>query len=481
MTNDAQAADLPVLLVDDETQLLHSASVVLRTSGIAEVVTLDDSRALLPLLAKQPVGVLVLDLAMPHISGQALLDEVAATYPDLPVILMTATNDIDTAVQCMQAGAIDYLVKPVEKNRLVSSVKRALEIRALRAEVLSLKERFLAEAPRQPEAFKEIVTQSKAMQSIFRYLEAIGPSPQPVLITGETGSGKELIARAVHRLSGRAGELVAVNVAGLDDTMFSDTLFGHAKGAYSGADRARDGLITTAGEGTLFLDEIGDLNAASQVKLLRLLQDGTFYSLGADRPRQSRARVVVATNCDVVKAVAGGTFRKDLYYRLRTHHLNLPPLRERLGDLPLLVSHFVDKAARALGKPLPSVPLALYQLLRTYSFPGNLRELEGMVFDAVARHQGAFLSLQSFRDVIATKPLLERSEMRPDGLPAAIADCFGEQLPTLDQADEALVAEALRRADGNQGVAAGLLGISRQALNKRLARRRNPESSLRDE
>jgi DNA-binding NtrC family response regulator len=476
MADDARLPDLPVLLVDDETQLLHSATVVLRTSGIENVQTLDDSRAVMPLFAQQQVGVLVLDLSMPHLSGQVLLQHVAADYPDVPVILMTATNDLDTAVQCMQAGAIDYLVKPVDKNRLVSSVKRAMEIRALRAEVLSLKERFLADTPRRPEAFVEIITQSKAMQAIFRYLEAIAPSPQPVLITGETGTGKELIAKALHRLSGRTGELITVNVAGLDDTMFSDTLFGHAKGAYTGADRSRDGLITTAGQGTLFLDEIGDLSIASQVKLLRLLQDGTFYPLGADRPRQSRARVIVATNCDVVKGVGAGTFRKDLYFRLRTHHLTLPPLRERVGDLPLIVHHLVEKAARALGKPMPSIPPALHQLLRTYPFPGNVRELEGMVFDAVARHQGAILSLQSFRETICNNPRFEQAEPQPDDLPSAIASCFPDQLPTLDQTEEALIAEALRRADGNQGVAAGLLGISRQALNKRLSRRRNPDA-----
>jgi two-component system, NtrC family, nitrogen regulation response regulator GlnG len=477
MTTDAASTNLPVLMVDDEPQLLHSASVVLRTSGISEVKTLDDSRAVLPLLAEQPIGVLVLDLAMPHVSGQVLLEQVAATYPDLPVILMTATNDLDTAVQCMQAGAIDYLVKPVEKNRLVSSVKRALEIRALRAEVLSLKERFFADTLRHPEAFAEIVTQSKAMQAIFRYLEAVAPSPQPVLITGETGTGKELFARALHRLSGRAGELVAVNVAGLDDTMFSDSLFGHTKGAYTGAERQRDGLVNTAGEGTLFLDEIGDLTAASQVKLLRLLQDGTFYPLGADRPRQSRARVVVATNCDVVKAVGEGTFRKDLYYRLRTHHLTLPPLRARLGDIPLLVNRFAEKAARTLTKPIPLLPLALYQLLKTYGFPGNVRELEAMVFDAVARHEGGIMSLQSFKNAMSGESPFEAAAEQPDSARSAIAACFPEALPSLEQAEEALVAEALRRADGNQGAAAGLLGISRQALNKRLARRRNTDAN----
>jgi two-component system, NtrC family, nitrogen regulation response regulator GlnG len=478
MTETLNGADLPILLVDDEAQLLHSVSVALRMSGISDVETLNDGRAVLPRLAEGPVGVIVLDLAMPHLSGSELLPRIAQDYPDIPVIFMTATNDLDTAVECMRAGAIDYLLKPVEKNRLVSSVRRALEIRMLRAEVLNLKERFLAETLRHPEAFAEIVTQCPPMQAVFRYLEAIGTSPQPVLITGETGTGKDLIARALHRISGRPGEMVSVNVAGLDDTMFSDTLFGHVRGAYTGADRPRDGLITSAGEGTLFLDEIGDLTPASQVKLLRLLQDGSFYQLGADRPRQSRARVIVATNCDVVRNVGAGTFRKDLYYRLRTHHLTLPPLRERTGDIPLMVNHFVKKAAKTLQKPVPSIPLALYQLLGAYRFPGNLRELEAMVFDAVTRHEGGILSLQSFKSAIATETALDENSVREDQ-PTVPADLsFSGPLPTLEQAEETLIAEALRRADGNQGVAAGMLGISRQALNKRLVRRRSAESDL---
>src|SRR5262245_44319214 len=395
---------LSVLLVDDDPQVLHSAGIVLRTSGVTHVITAEDSRAVLPLLAEQEVGVLVLDLTMPHLSGHALLEQVASEYPDIPIILMTATNDLETAVQCMQTGASDYLVKPVEESRLVSSVKRALEIRTWRAEVLSLKERLLTETPHQRDAFAEIITQSQAMFAIFRYLEAIAPSPQPVLITGETGTGKELVAQALHRLSARPGELVAVNVAGLDDTMFSDTLFGHTRGAFTGADQSRDGILTSTAEGTLFLDEIGDLSVASQVKLLRLLQDGTFYPLGADRPRQSHARIICATNGDVAYGVSAGMFRKDLYDRLRTHHLHLPPLRARRGDLPLLVQHFVDQAAHVLAKPVPTVPLALYQRLNIYRFPDRVRELEALVLDPVARHQGCVLSLQSFREAIASTP-----------------------------------------------------------------------------
>ena len=461
----------PVLLVDDEPQLLHSVSVVLRSAGLSQVLTQSDSRKVLPMLAEHEVGVLVLDLTMPKLPGAALLEQIAVDYPDIPVLVLTATNDLETAVQCMQAGAVDYLVKPVDQNRLVSAVKRALELRAWRAEVVSLSARLLSDTPYQRDAFAEIVTQSGAMGAIFRYLEAIAPSPHPVLITGETGTGKELIARALHRLSGRAGELVAVNVAGLDDTMFSDTLFGHTRGAFTGADRPREGLITRAAAGTFFLDEIGDLTVASQVKLLRLLQDGSYYPLGTDRLAQSQARVVVATNCDVAENVTAGTFRKDLYYRLRTHQVSLPPLRARLGDLSLLVHHFVEKAAQALGKAAPVVPRAVIQLLRTYRFPGNVRELEALVFDAIARHQGATLSLHSFKEATAGAPLQE-SQMQTDSSTNVLAASFPDPLPTLTETEEALITEALRRADGNQGVAAGLLGISRQALNKRLARRK---------
>src|SRR5262249_38794055 len=291
-------SQLPVLLVDDEPALLRSASLLLRAAGITPILTLDDSRMVLARLAADPIGVVVLDLTMPHLSGQALLEQITADYPAIPALVMTATpaivitatHDLETAVQCMQAGAIDYLVKPVDKNRLVSSVRRALELRALREEVVSLKERLLSDTPHQREAFAEIVTQNASMHALFRYVEAIAQSPQPVLITGETGTGKELMARAVHRLAAPRGDFVAVNVAGLDDQVFSDTLFGHTRGAFTGADRPRDGLITRAEDGTLFLDEMGDLAAVSQVKLLRLLQEGTYYPLGADRPRQSRAR-----------------------------------------------------------------------------------------------------------------------------------------------------------------------------------------------
>ena len=464
-------SQFPVLLVDDEPPLLRSASLLLRAAGITPVLTLDDSRLVLSRLAEDQIGVVVLDLTMPHLSGQVLLEQITANHPTIHAIVMTATHDLETAVQCMQAGAIDYLVKPVDKHRLVSSVRRALELRALRQAVGSLQEPLRSDTSQPHQAFAEMVTQHPTMQALLRYVEAIARSPQPVLITGETGTGKELLARAIHRLAAPRGALVAVNVAGLDDQVFSDTLFGHTRGAFTGADRPREGLITRAEDGTLFLDEMGDLAAVSQVKLLRLLQDGTYYPLGADRPRQSRARVVVATNRDVVQDVHAGTFRKDLYYRLRAHHVQIPPLRARRDDLPLLITHCLAKAATAFCKPVPTVPLALYQLLHTYAFPGNVRELEAMVFDAVARHPGGSLALQAFKDAMESgRRLLVGEQGSAPALPSQSA-WDAEPLPTLQEAENALIAAALRHADGNQGVAAGLLGVSRQALNKRLRRR----------
>ena len=453
---------LPILLIDDDPQLMCG----MRNFGFPHVISLDEECKVMSLLAEQEVGAIVLDLSGARVCGLAILEQVVANYPDTPVIVVSATGDLELAVQCMQTGAIDYLAKPVENNRLASSLRRALETRSIQPE-FSPKERdrFSEGVQHEWEGFADIVTQDPSMFEIFRYIEAIACSPQPVLITGETGTGKELIGSAVHRLSKRRGEFVTVNVAGLDDVLFSDTLFGHAKGAYTGADRPRDGLITTACDGTLVLDEIGELTTPSQVKLLRLLQDGTYYQLGADRPRTSGARIIGATNCDLAELVAAGTFRKDLYFRLRTHHLHLPPLRHRRNDIPLLADFFLNEAARVLGRSVPAVPRALYTLLQTYDFPGNIRELQAMIFDAVARRQGAVLSLQSLKEAMGRNPVAAASGLFAD-----------ERLPGLREAEEALTEEALARSGGNQAIAAGMLGISRQALNKRLSRRRDSQS-----
>jgi len=460
--------ELPVvLLVDDEEQILFSSATLLRRAAVLNVKTVSDSRKVLPLLAEETVGAIVLDLFMPHVSGKDLLAALSRDYPHIPVIVMTAANDLETAIDCMKAGAFDYLLKPVENARYVSSVTKALEIFTLKNQMAMLEEHLFNDRIEQPAAFEAIVTASKKMQTVFQYCEVIGSSRQPILITGETGTGKELVARAVHAVSGVPGRFVPVNVAGLDDNLFSDTLFGHRKGAYTGAEEARRGLIESAADGTLFLDEIGDLSETSQVKLLRLLQEQEYYSIGSDVPKKSSARIIASTNRDLRDEIARGAFRRDLYYRIGAHRIIIPPLRERTEDIPLLVEHFLHSAAKKLGRRRPSPPAQLCDLLATYPFPGNVRELEAMVFDAVARHNAGVLSLASFKEAMgrecptgspAREPLAEESS----------AMMFPERLPTLHEAESLLVDEAMKRSRGNQGIAASLLGISRSALNKRL-------------
>jgi len=464
-----------VILVDDDPQVLLSSSVLLRSASIAaDVKTFCEGESLMVLLDRDAESsVLVLDLGLPGgITGEDLLGVIKTEYPDLPVIVMTAQDDLETAVRCMKAGAFDYLVKPVEDSRFVTAVRRAVEVISLKSELGSLKERLFSEGLQDESAFSHIVTASPRMHAVFKYVEAIAGTPQPVLVVGETGAGKELIARAIHQASRRSGEFVAVNVAGLDDTMLSDTLFGHRKGAYTGAVEQREGLIARARGGSLFLDEIGDLNEASQVKLLRLLQEQRYYPLGSDVARYSDSHVVVATNRDLRVLMSEGGFRKDLYYRLRGHLIDVAPLRERPEDIGLLLEYFLEKAARQLGKRKPSYPRELPVLLRTYHFPGNVRELQSMVYDAVARHRSGVLSMGSFRETMGRESLFGvSSEGHSGSIKELFQSRFEGRFPTLKEADEYLMEEAMRVSGGNQGVAASLLGLTRQALNKRLIRR----------
>lgn len=460
--------DLPVLLVDDESQILRSTTLALRTSGIERVATLNDAREVEDYLAHNAVALALLDLNMPHVSGETLLQYIREHHPEIPVIILTAANEIESAVRCMRAGACDYLVKPVEKSRLISAVKRALETRILTEEIRDLRHGLLQRKIHNPQAFAHIIGDHESLNNLFCYIEAIAQTSQPVLVSGETGTGKELFARAIHLASGRKGPFVAVTVAGLDDINFSDSLFGHKKGAFTGADQKRQGLIASAQNGTIFLDEIGDLSLASQVKLLRLLQEKEYYPLGEDQAKISNARVIVATHVDLKDAIEQGKFRQDLFYRLRPHHVHIPPLRERIEDIPALTEFFVERCAEECDRKTPAIPPALYQLLRSYRFPGNVRELEGMVIDAVARLSGPTLSLKSFRQ---TMGILEAPTADTLNNELGVFD-FPETLPTLKTIEESLIREALKRADDNQGIAAGMLGITRQALNKRLIRSR---------
>ncbi len=468
--NELKANKPAILIIEDDPQTSRTIADFLQLRGNITSVA-GTGREGLALLEKNSFDVVLVDLGLPDLPGIQVLAQVKADHPFTEAIVLTGNLSLDTAVECMKEGACDYLVKPLDFDKLIISIARAVELRSLNDEIDSLKQSAPPAKLANEKAFAQIITRNMEMRQIFRYIEVIGISRQPVLITGETGVGKELFASTIHEVSGCPGDFVAVNAAGLDDMMFSDTLFGHKKGSYTGADSTREGLIAKAAEGTLFLDEIGDLTANSQTKLLRLLQEHEYYRLGSDTPLKSNARLVVATNRDLKELMAMGEFRKDLYYRLCTHTITIPPLRQRTDDISLLLDHFIARAAHAMGKKAPSYPPELVTLLSTYEFPGNVRELQAMVFDTVARNDSRKLPMAGFkrmiskeRDLLPITPGLLEPEV------AAANDNSCGRFPTLKEAETHLINRALELARGNQGVAASLLGISRQALNKRLRR-----------
>ncbi|OGR24179.1 MAG: sigma-54-dependent Fis family transcriptional regulator [Desulfobacterales bacterium RIFOXYA12_FULL_46_15] len=468
--------DARVILADDEQSELDAYSFLLQSMGVKHITTVIDSRKITPVLEKFNSCVLFLDLNMPYKSGKEVLVEVREKFPHTPVIICTANSDIEMAVDCLKLGAHDYLVKPINVNTFGSALRNALEICTLRNEVMTLKGLSFGKNLNCPEHFSGIITKNPVMAGLFHYIESIAASGQPVLILGETGSGKELFAKAIHDASGVSGEFVAIDVSGLDDTLFSDTLFGHKKGAYTGADKNRPGLIEKAGQGTIFLDEIGDLNSSSQVKLLRLLQEGIYYPLGDDLPQKCRARIITATNKKLnMLSQNENEFRRDLYYRLSTHLIQVPPLRERKEDIPLLAEHLTREAAGSMGKKISSVSQSFLDLLSLLPFPGNVRELKTYIFDAVA---------QCRKDELSEHAVLDRLNHEwtgyspkttgPDTMKPGAIDLetiFGH-FPTLSELTHYAIETSLKKSDNNQNKAAKTLGISKQALSKRLKKRK---------
>ena len=457
----------PVLLVDDDEMVVAAMQALLEAEGIGNAVACTRSADVLGLLAQNRFSVVLLDLAMPAPSGLELLPMILEAHPELPVIVATGNSDVEMAVRCMKAGAFDYILKPLEVGRCVPIVRRALELHELGVERQRVRDSFFAEAVRHPEAFAAIITQTPAMIAIFRYAEAIAPTSMPVLITGETGTGKELLAHAIHEVSGRSGTFVAVNVAGLDDALFSDTLFGHRRGAFTGAAEDRPGMIRRAARGSLFLDEIGDLGFESQIKLLRLLQEREYQPLGDDTPRTTDVRFIFATNLDLEKAASEGRFRKDLYYRLRSHRIHMPPLCKRPADIPPLIDHLLERASRSLGREAPRASRKLYAWCRNRAFPGNVRELAGLLSDAMLRHEAGPLTPRDL-GADSSDPM---GGTPGDETPPNPFVPLG-RLPTVYEAERMLIDDALRRSDGNQTLAAQMLGMSRTTLNKRMKRER---------
>lgn len=480
-----------ILVVDDTPPNLELLSEILTGFGF-EVRPAKSGR--MALLSAQNIvpDLILLDVLMPEMDGYEVCRclKMNEATQDVPVLFISAVEEVVDRVKAFEVGGVDFISKPFHAEEVLARVRTHLALRRVqtRLEMQNAQlEREIAEREKtekelsryqehmagilekrlqHPELFKTIVAQSEKMHSIFRYVEALACSSEPVLIVGESGVGKELIARAIHDVSQPQGPWVPVNSAGLDDNVFADTLFGHVKGAFTGADRPRAGMIEKAAGGTLFLDEIGDLSPLSQVKLLRLLQEKEYMPLGSDRTMEVKARIVVATNVNLEHKQKNGEFRKDLYYRLSTHQIEIPPLRERPEDIPVLLDHFLTEAAREMKKNKPTPPAELALLLANYAFPGNVRELRAMVFNAVSVHGGKKLSMDLFKKAMGL--LKKERNAKGEEFPAQSLLTFHDRLPTLKVAADLLVMEAINRTRGNQSMAARLLGITQPALSSRL-------------
>jgi DNA-binding NtrC family response regulator len=443
-----------VLVVDDERTTLDALSTILRREGHVVFTATSAPEALTQLEEGEDLDLLLSDVRMPKMDGLELLRHIKAHQAEVVVIMMSGHQDVTAAVEAMKAGAFDYLVKPFGRDEVVRTIQKALAHRALLVENLALRRQVRYQGAR-----AEVIGSSPAWRKVGEMVEQIAPSRATVLIIGESGTGKELIAALIHQLSTRADRpFVTLNAAALPATLLEAELFGHEKGAFTGAQQRKLGRFELADGGTLFLDEIGDMPPEVQVKILRVLQDGSFERLGSTRTLQVDVRVVAATNKDLMQEVEAGRFRLDLYYRLNVISLRLPTLRERHEDIPLLVAHFLRKFAAQNNKHVTGIQQQALQLLQLADWPGNVRELENVIERAV---------------VLAKDPIISVAELpanfQEKQLVPTPSDHFA--LPrnaTLAEIEREAIAQALQHSGGNRQATARSLQIGLATLYRKL-------------
>jgi two-component system, NtrC family, response regulator PilR len=455
-TPNRAAAETPprVLVVDDERSMRELLTIVLRRDGY-EVLLAENGAVAVDLLKRERVDILITDIRMPQMSGVDVLREAKKIDPEIISIVMTAFASTDTAVEALRLGAADYVHKsPGAANEVRLRVRKEMERRQLQRENVLLK-RALQTA----HSFSNIIGRSEPMLAVFQLIETIAPTSSTVLITGESGTGKELVARAIHFHSLRKDKpFVAVNCGALSETLLDSELFGHMRGAFTGADTNKKGLIEVAEKGTIFLDEIGEMSPLVQVKLLRVLQERRFRRLGGTEEVEADIRVIAATNRDLSKMVAAGEFREDLFYRINVIPMRLPALRERVEDIPFLAEHFVTRFAEQMGKGINGISGDALACLKAYPWPGNIRELENAVERAVALERTPKILAESLPEQVReTAPIQLPVNVQPgEGFPEGGIDL--EQ--HVQHIEREYIAEALRRAGGVKVKAAELLGMS---------------------
>ena len=442
-----------ILAIDDDDSLRRVVEYNLAEEGY-RVITAADGPSGLEAYQREAVDVVLTDIRMPGMEGIELLARLKSMQPELPVIMLTAFGTIDSAVEAMRLGAFDYLTKPFSRDQLRASVRKALEVAELRTENRQLRqvvsERF---------SFANMIAGSRAMRAVSDTASRVAQTDTTVLLAGESGTGKELLARAIHFNSGRArGAFVTVNCAAIPEQLLESELFGHRRGSFTGAVADKRGKFEMANGGTVFLDEIGDLAPLLQVKLLRVLQEREIDKVGETRPIKVDVRVLAATNRDLEKMIAGGTFREDLYYRLAVVSIRMPPLRERADDIPLLVDAFVEKHAQRLGHARPAIQKDVYSAFNLYSWPGNIRELENVVERALVLDNDGVIGLDDLPDRLRTPAQRignVRIELPDEGI-------------SLEKVERELILTALEKHDWNQTRAAAYLDITRSTLLYRM-------------
>lgn len=460
-----------LLIVDDEPNLLYSLKKGLESDEL-RVLTAETAEAGVDAVRECRPDAVILDVRLPDMSGLDAFVEMRRIDSRMPVILITAYSTTDTAIEAMKRGAYEYLLKPVEFDQLSEVVERALEISRM---------------SRVPAMFEEdgapgadhIVGRSPGMQEVYKAIGRVAPQDVTVLITGESGTGKEMAARAIYHHSRRAKEpFLAINCAALPETILESELFGHERGSFTGADRRRIGKFEQIDGGTIFLDEIGDMSSATQSKVLRLLQDGTFQRVGSNETICVDARVIAATNKHLEQMVEEGEFRQDLYYRLKVFTIDLPPLRQRMDDLPLLVQHFIKLFNRDLGKPVSSISPEAMRILQKYDWPGNVRELQSAIKHALVRNIGQVVTADCLPATCRSQEACPDDDDSPSSIDSANIHRFVRELLSDEQRDiyhklhneidRILLPEVLNHVGGNQAQASELLGIARSTLRTKI-------------
>jgi two-component system nitrogen regulation response regulator GlnG len=456
-----------ILVIDDEASILHAFR---RAFSDPEdtLLTASDGTEGLELVTRSRPDVIVLDLNLPDMSGMDVFHSIRTIDARIPVIFITGQGTTDTAIQAMKQGAFDYLLKPLDVARVRELVERAAEISRLMRVPTMVADEVLAQG-----SADVLVGRSPAMQEVYKAIGLVAPQDLAVLILGESGTGKELVARAVYQHSRRSsGPFLAINCAAIPENLLESELFGHEKGAFTGADRRRIGKFEQCSGGTLFLDEIGDMTPLTQAKVLRVLQDGRFERVGGNETIRADVRVIAATNRDLEQMVTAGEFRGDLYYRLRIVTITLPPLRERAEDLPLLIDHFLRRFSPELGKEVDRIAPEALDVLRRHSWPGNIRELQSVLKQALLRAKGPVLvadflpaSVREEERAGSAPTRVDWEGFLDDRLRAGSQDLYAESLAVMERS---LLTRVLLHTEGNQAQAAKLLGITRGSLRNKI-------------